>query len=223
MVKLIWDLNDGEGIYNSVHIDNALNCGYQIEIKEGWYWNETATVFDSYIESLYQFKKNVKKSTAQCTLAKLMNGLYGKTIQKPILDENKIVWVREDFIKYHIKKSLSDGNYYLTFQDEDNLKDKITKAVYLGSFILGYSRRIMLGYLKKSNNPYFDSAGLDDLLEHAPFYTDTDSIQIHQRNLKGFALNMKLVELVKILALIADMVVGLHQSCTHWNMLKDQE
>ena len=45
--KLIWDLNDGEGIYNSVDIDNALNCGYQIEIKEGWYWNETAKVFDS--------------------------------------------------------------------------------------------------------------------------------------------------------------------------------
>ena len=85
-------------------------------------------------------------------------------------------------------KSLSDDSYYLTYQDEDKLKDKITKPVYLGSFILGYSRRIMLDYLKKSN-PYFDSVILDKQLEHAPFYTDTDSIQIHQRNLKDITLN----------------------------------
>ena len=90
--KLIWDLNNGEGIYNSVDIDNALNCGYQIEIKEGWYWNKTEEVFDSYIEYLYQFKKNANEGTAQYTLAKLMmNGLHGKTIQKSILDENKII------------------------------------------------------------------------------------------------------------------------------------
>ena len=124
----------------------------------------------------------------------MMNGLYGKTIQKPILDENKIVWLREEFIKYHIKyggvimNSLSDGSFYLTYQDDDKLKDKITKPVYLGSFILGYSRRIMLDYLKKSN-PYFDSVDLDKQLEHSPYYTDTDSIQIHQRNLKDITLN----------------------------------
>ena len=75
-------------------------------------------MFESYIEYLYQFKKDAKKGTAQYTLAKLMmNGLYGKTIQKPILDENKIVWLREEFIKYHIKyggvimNSLSDGRW----------------------------------------------------------------------------------------------------------------
>jgi hypothetical protein len=124
-----------------------------------WYWNETAKVFDSYIEFLYQFKKNAKKGTAQYTLAKLMmNGLYGKTIQKPILDENKIVWLREEFIKYHIKyggvilNSLSDGSFYLTYQDDDKLKDKITKPVYLGNFILGYSRRIMFDYIKRATH-----------------------------------------------------------------------
>ncbi len=32
---LIWDLQDGEGIYNSLDIDSALQCGYKIKILEG--------------------------------------------------------------------------------------------------------------------------------------------------------------------------------------------
>ena len=190
----MWDLKDG-GVYNTVDINNALECGYKAKIMQGWYWEATAKVFNSYIEFLYQFKKNAKKGTAQYTLAKLMmNGLYGKTIQKPILDENVIIRLHAQFINYHIQyggvtmKPLSDGSYYLTYQDEDKLMSKITKPAYLGSFILGYSRRIMLGYLKRSN-PYFDSQFLDKQLENSPYYTDTDSIQIHQRNLKHVELN----------------------------------
>ena len=39
--RLKWDLKDGEGIYNSVDIDNALTHGYQIEVLEGYYWEKT--------------------------------------------------------------------------------------------------------------------------------------------------------------------------------------
>jgi DNA polymerase type B, organellar and viral len=86
--RLIWDLKDHTGIYNSVDIDNALALGYKIKIVEGYYWEKTEYVFDNYINYLYDFKKNAKNGSAQYTLAKLMmNGLNGKTIQKPILDE----------------------------------------------------------------------------------------------------------------------------------------
>ncbi len=182
-------------MYNSVDIDNALRCGYKVEIIEGYYWEKTAKLFHSYIKFLYDFKKKAKKGTAQYTLAKLMmNGLYGKTIQRPILDENVIIRLHAEFIKYHIKyggitmKPLSDGSYFVTYQDEDKLASKITKPVYLGSFILGYSRNIMLSYLQRTN-PYFNSPNLEKQLENSPFYTDTDSIQIHQRNLKGIRLD----------------------------------
>ena len=45
-----------------------------------------------------------------------MNGLYGKTIQRPILDEHVTIRTKEEFIKYHIKyggvemKLMSDGS-----------------------------------------------------------------------------------------------------------------
>jgi hypothetical protein len=82
-----WDLQDIIGVYNSIDINNALDQGYKIKIIEGYYREESEYVFDNYINFLYQFKKDSKKGTAQYTLAKLMmNGLYGKTIQRPILE-----------------------------------------------------------------------------------------------------------------------------------------
>jgi hypothetical protein len=85
-------------------------------------------------------------------------------------------------------RSLSDGSFYLTYQDESKLATKISKPCYLGSFILGYSRRIMLDYLQRTN-PYFNSTDTKNQLENAPYYTDTDSIQIHAKNLKGVTMD----------------------------------
>jgi len=84
-------------------------------------------VFGNYIDFLYQFKKTSWKGSAEYTLAKLMmNGLYGKTIQRPILDENGIIRAKEQFIQYHVNYSgielgiMSDRSYHLTYQDEIN-------------------------------------------------------------------------------------------------------
>ena len=85
-------------------------------------------------------------------------------------------------------RALSDGSFYLTYQDEENLASKISKPCYLGSFILGFSRRIMLQYLQKTN-PFFNSNDTKNQLANSPYYTDTDSIQIHARNLRGLILN----------------------------------
>jgi hypothetical protein len=46
----------------------------------------------------------------------------------------------------------------------------------------------MLDYLKKSN-PCFDSDDLKQQLENSPYYTDTDSIQIHAKNMKGLVMD----------------------------------
>ena len=48
----------------------------------------------------------------------------------------------------------------------------------------------MLSYLPvEQTNPYFSSNCLDKQLVNAPYYTDTDSIQIHQNNLPHLTLN----------------------------------
>ena len=53
------------------------------------------------------------------------------------------------------------------------------------------SRRIMLRYLQKTN-PYFNSTELEQQLENSPYYTDTDCIQIQQRQLKYFPLKKEI-------------------------------
>jgi hypothetical protein len=47
--RLIWDLQDSIGVYNSIDIDNALEQGYKVKILEGYYWEKTANVFKDYI------------------------------------------------------------------------------------------------------------------------------------------------------------------------------
>ena len=68
--RLIWDLCDGCGIYNSVDIDNALANGYKVIIVDGYYWEKTQNVFGNYINYLYEFKKNARKGTAFYKLAR---------------------------------------------------------------------------------------------------------------------------------------------------------
>jgi hypothetical protein len=46
----------------------------------------------------------------------------------------------------------------------------------------------MLDYLKKSN-PYFDSGDLEQQHENSPYYTDTENIQIHAKNMKGLVMD----------------------------------
>jgi hypothetical protein len=70
----------------------------------------------------------------------------------------------------------------------------------------------MLDYLQKTN-PYFNSNELDKQIENTPFYTDTDSIQIHQRNLKGLSLNKEIGGISEIIAKFFT-EAGSHPNCT---------
>ena len=90
--KLIWDLKDGTGYYTSVDIEDMKSCGYQIEILDGWYWNDSDNVFKEYILEKYKDKQESKKDSVEYTLAKLfLNALYGKQIQKPVETKTKII------------------------------------------------------------------------------------------------------------------------------------
>jgi hypothetical protein len=125
----------------------------------------------------------------------MMNGLYGKTIQRPILDENGIMHKNEEFISLCIKYGGVEMSYYVKYQNEAKLKTKITKPYYLGSFIFGYSRRTTLDYFEKTN-PYFNSKDLNKRLEDSPYYTDTDNIQIHRKNLRRLTLKKELCGII---------------------------
>jgi hypothetical protein len=188
--KLIWDLKDGTGYYTSVDIEDMKSCGYQIEILDGWYWNDSDNVFKEYILEKYKDKQESKKDSVEYTLAKLfLNALYGKQIQKPVETKTKIIKDNYEFWSFFNEHDvtsiveISPGTLYLTGEPRliDLKEECITKPTQMGAFILAYSRRIMLNVIKQSN-PYF---GIDDKkqIENDFFYTDTDSLMAHQKNI----------------------------------------
>ena len=187
--SLKWDLKDGEGWYTSIDIEDMKANGYEIEITDGYYWEKTGYIFKEFIEDLFIQKQNSEKGTVQYSLAKLfMNALYGKMIQRPINDKTQIISSNAEYWKFwgkHIIKNVEKvGNTWAITgtPKEILLQEKcITKPTQLGAFILAYSRRIMLNYIKESN-PYFDSTETSLRIQNDFYYTDTDSLQMHCKN-----------------------------------------
>jgi len=196
--KLIWDLNDSEGWYTSVEIQDAIKYGYQVEILDGWYWKETSHVFKHYIKSLFELKKKLakegKKGSVEYLLSKLnMNSLYGKTVQRPIYSKTINISSIAEYWKFfstHIITDifkLRDGIWEISGSpiDTKKIEKQISKPTQFGAFILAYSRRIMLNYMNEAN-PYFDHKdkpeNMKEQIDNDFYYTDTDSLQMHQKN-----------------------------------------
>lgn len=190
--KLIWDLTDGEGWYSSVEIEDAIANGYQVEILDGYYWTQTGFVFKEYIEELFKKKEELskqgKKGSVEYLLSKLfMNALYGKQIQRPIYNKTVNITSVSEYWKFWSRYIINDitkiqeGLYEVSGipREKEATEKRITKPTQLGSFILAYSRRIMLGYIKEAN-PYFDHKDTyqKEQIDNDIHYTDTDSLQM---------------------------------------------
>ena len=186
-------LEPGRGWYNSVDIARAIDAGYKIdEIHRGLVWDYTYKVFDDYVQMVYKEKCRAKgtpelqfkdENPVMYAITKLLlNGLYGKTLQRPIFNETAIIDSMDGavkFVKDHAsitEMSILSKNAVL-YQGDVNEKQRpksITKPTQLGSFVLGYSRTIMYD-IQKAIDP--------QLRELSFYYTDTDCLHIHGRDM----------------------------------------
>ncbi len=212
-----WNLEDGEGTYTSVDIQSAIECGYKIEfVGECLIWDKHASdVFSDYITTFYELKKkaDLEKNEVMRSIAKLLlNALYGKTLQKAIFSTTVFinnVFDYHDFVhKYNITdwKILNDNKIMLTGDSKDR-EGRITKPCHLGTFVLAYSRKIMLTYMK----------AVDPTLKSIPFtYSDTDSLHIFgsaHKKLKelGYVMDKKDVTLGYLTSDIKDEGLIIHE------------
>jgi hypothetical protein len=169
-------------------MENMIENGYKVTINSGWYWVETSYIFRDYINELFAVKAKAEKNTAPYTLAKLfMNALYGKMIQRPIYQKTGIISNNSEYWKFwggHEEIEITElGKYhYISGTPRDVVKREkcISKPTHLGVFILAYSRRIMLNYIKQAN-PYYSIPGTEQMANDI-FYTDTDSLQMKAKN-----------------------------------------
>jgi hypothetical protein len=183
---LKWDLDDGEGSYCTADINNALRFGYTVELLSGYTFESAHYIFRDYIRDLFKTKSECEKGTPEYILAKLfMNALYGKLHQRPVY--NDIRWSKDagefySFFKdHHIEEMEYIGDRLFLEgppREETHLEDKISKPCQLAAFVLGYSRTIMLDYMERLN-PNFRCAHKDVSSDF--YYTDTDSLHVHNR------------------------------------------
>ena len=183
---IIHSLEKGRGVYNSIDIARAVDAGYTIDkVHKGLVWDTAENVFASYIEDVFSLKCKAKEEDDDVMYAiskLLLNGLYGKTLQKPIFHKSSIISDHLDaldFINKH--ETITDVNIlnenFVLYSGEltpENKDDAITKPTQLGSFVLGYSRTIMYDIIK----------AIDPTLKQPCFYyTDTDCLHIHGRDM----------------------------------------
>jgi hypothetical protein len=175
---LSWSLEGGHGKYTNVDIQNAIRHGYEIEfINKCLVWDKSGHVFDKYVSNFYKLKAEAEaeKNPILRGIAKLfLNSLYGKTLQKAIVSQTQIVNSIDEFLNFSNEYNLTDYRVLNSTRIicSGQTKDKsacIKKPCQLGSFVLAYSRSIMLHYME----------AVDPTLETVVFtYTDTDSLHL---------------------------------------------
>lgn len=192
---VIWDLKDGEGTYNSIDIQNAIDMGYKVEYIEGIVWDKVSNVFSEYVDRIYKLKLKAEKegNEVQRSIAKLLlNALYGKTIQRAIFDNSIIVNNKQEARKFFEDYKWSDfvdlGNKLIMSGQALDKTSSITKPIQLGSFVLGYSRKIMLDYTVKIVPTIKDD--LRKSMEDMWYYTDTDCLHIKSNQMENIKDDM---------------------------------
>ena len=180
---IIWDLIDRRGIYTSVDLNNAIKYGYKItKIHNALEWETEGDIFTDYIMKAYKIKEENDDNPVKRQIGKiLMNALYGKMLERARFEETKMCSNINDVYKFMKEYNLTDIQF---IKDKALLTgvpincvisdDKIRKPCHIGTFILSYSRTIMLNTMSIIE-PKLDS--------HFFTYTDTDSLHVHASKL----------------------------------------
>jgi hypothetical protein len=182
---LIWDLEDSEGYYTTVDMVEARKQGYTFELLNGITWEKKGAIFKSYIELALELKCKGEETGNETlrSLGKLLcNALYGKMLQRPILENSALISDSDDLEKFLTTNNLKEiiflndeAKRLLVVGDECQRELKIRKPSFIGAFVLSYSRKIMHRFAGLAD-PYRGTPLVESSLKNSFFYTDTDSL-----------------------------------------------
>lgn len=175
---LIYPVGIVTGSYNSVDLAEMLKDGCVIRnISHGVYWAKSEKIFSNFVKKLYDERNRLKKegNEMEYVWKIILNSSYGKFLESI---DSFTKYVDEDFIKAH---GLKEWQYLKLANGQYEYKGRLAhptvrKPSHLGSFILGYSRKIMSNLI--------DGIGRENIA-----YGDTDSIYCRKSALSGIREN----------------------------------
>ena len=183
-VGVDWSLLDGKGVYNTIDIQNAIKHGYHIKFTgRALIWKGVSNIiFKTYVDTVYANKVDATREDNQVkrAISKLMmNSLYGKMLQRPMNSEEVMCKTIDEVEQFSLHHTITDweivednsGNVdYVLLTGEKIQKHLISrKPRHLGSFVLGYSRRLWLKFIETID---------PTLTGNITTYQDTDSLHI---------------------------------------------
>lgn len=192
----VWDLVCRKSQhYTTIDLEEGLAKGYKFTITQALIYKSAKCFLAPFVKKVYSIKKEqdvFKNSNDEAIRAKynpakrmtikiMLNSLYGKMIQRPILEVSEIVDSFEKSEKFHKENDwlswdiVSNDKILLTGIRRD-FKGACSKPIQIGSFILSYSRVIMREYVDLINPHRFGNQ--QKSMKMSFFYTDTDCLWI---------------------------------------------
>tara|TARA_R110002096_G_scaffold272739_1_gene466474 strand:+ start:373 stop:4056 length:3684 start_codon:yes stop_codon:yes gene_type:complete len=191
-----WDLICRENqFYNTIDLEEAEKRGYRFTIKRGFVYTFGKNFLQPFVNKVYAKKKKqdtYKNSQIETEKEKynpalrmclkiILNSLYGKFIQRPIFESSVLVSNEKELNAFYKEHNWTDfeeigDNKILLMGLKKEFEGLCKKPLQVGSFILGYSRRIMNDYMD-----LFDEERFGDQIkskQNSFYYTDTDCLWV---------------------------------------------
>ncbi len=194
--KLLWDCKRRTEAYTSIDINLLLkNRGHLFEITKLIKWDKSCKVFQKWMKYTLDLKEEGEKqgSEAKRNFGKLMgNSAYGQTLMN-IHDDNiqfiNNIKDKNDFLENNdlndiiLNDETFEESYHIFIgkKKSDETKDLTSRSRFLGAFVLSYSR-LMLDNIV--NCVYGEDRFRSEGIQKQIYYGDTDSLIVHQSQLK---------------------------------------
>lgn len=158
--KLLFPTGSFSGVYSTNEINYARSLGYDIKVLHGVLFENAGRIFEQYMKDLYEIKKAHKPSDVMYVIAKLlMNSLYGKFGTNRENKNDFLIDVGQKDVKFHSEIFIGDKQVrFATKQKYLNTHSHVGIAAQVTA-----QSRI---HMHKLMRP----------IQHAIYYTDTDSI-----------------------------------------------
>lgn len=166
----------------------------KFEIVEGMYWTGTkCDRFSKEMKKVYDKRRELKSKgdPNEIVYKLIMNSCYGKTIQKPIIEEIVFKHPGKNDEEDQYIENYEIKNYGIIKEkvaiDEKNIKYKVFREIdeifspsLIGVLILSMSKRIMneVMCLMKNGSIEVEENGMTTIVPAEAFYQDTDSIHM---------------------------------------------
>ena len=201
-----WDLICRENqYYNTIDLEEGEKRGYKFTIKSGFVYKFGKNFLQPFVNKVYAKKKcqdRYKNSTNKVEKEKynpafrmclkiILNSLYGKFIQRPIFESSILINDAKELNAFYKDYSwtdfeeIGDGKILLMGLKKE-FKGICKKPLQVGSFILGYSRKIMNEYMDIFDEERFGDQ--EKSKQNSFYYTDTDCLwvsSLYAHKLKG--------------------------------------